>query len=60
MPITSLKLQICNLRCIAALLGYSGSTGSRELVRNDQDKTYEGQSAQGDCQHRRVAPWAPA
>jgi IS30 family transposase len=46
MTITSLMQQSYSQRDIAALLGCSASTVSRELMRNAQGKTYDSQSAQ--------------
>jgi IS30 family transposase len=55
MTIASLMQQSYSQRDIAALVGCSASTVSRELVRNAQGKTYDSQSAQRACQHRRIA-----
>ena len=55
MTIASLMQQNYTQRYIAKLLGCSASTISRELGRNAQSKTYDSQSAQRACQHRRIA-----
>ena len=55
MTIASLMQQSYSQRDIATLLGCSTSTVSRELMRNAQGKTYDSQSAQRACQHRRIA-----
>lgn len=55
MTIASLMQQNYTQRDIAKLLGCSASTISRELGRNAQGKTYDSQSAQRACQHRRIA-----
>ena len=60
MTIASLRQQNFSQRDIAELIGCSASTISRELVRNAQGKTYDSQSAQRACQHRRIASRPPA
>jgi IS30 family transposase len=55
MTIASLMQQNYTKRDIAKLLGCLASTVSRELGRHAQGKTYDSQSAQRACQHRRIA-----
>ena len=55
MTIASLMQQNSTQRYIAKVLGCSASTISRELGRNAQGQTYDSQSAQRACQHRRIA-----
>ena len=55
MTIASLMQQNYTQRDIAKLHCWSASSVRRELGRNAQGKRYDGQSAQRDCQYRRLA-----